>query len=69
MFQLSLFKRSLRDATKKDTRKKIERIKKLMTFMKFSHYVEILINFEQSIEAVANFANELVTHMKENQDV
>ena len=68
MSQLSLFKRLLRDATKKNTRKKIERIKKLTTSMKFSRYMKILINLERNIETIATFANEFVTHMKEDQD-
>ena len=69
MFQLSSFKRSIQDATKKNTRKKIERIKKLTTLMKFSHYVKILVNLEQNIKTIANLANELITHMKKDQDV
>ena len=69
MSQLSSFKRSLRDVKKEDTRKKIKQIKKLIMLMKFSRYVKILINLERSIEAIAIFANELVTHMKEDADV
>ena len=69
MFQLSSFKRSLCDAEKENTRKKIERIKKLTMSMKFSRYVKILINLERNIEAIAIFVNKLVTHIKEDADV